>query len=104
MPPQAIVTPARQVVVLPTKRAIVDGSSSTDDENVSQLTYKWEIRKNPIKYEIPTRHSSDPFLALDNLVAGNYIIRLTVTDAKGRKIKCCDLIATFYIYIYVLHK
>ena len=85
-PPQAIVTPTRQVVALPTKRAIIDGSSSTDDEDVSQLTYKWVIRKNPIKYEIPTQHSTDPTLTLDNLVAGNYTIRLTVTDANGRKI------------------
>ena len=86
-PPQAIVTPPTQVVTLPTKKAIIDGSSSTDDEDVSQLTYKWEIRKNPIKYEIPTQHSTDPTLTLDNLVAGNYTIRLTVTDANGRKMK-----------------
>ena len=94
-PPQAIVNPPTQVVTLPTKKAIIDGSSSTDDEDVSQLTYKWEIRKNPIKYEIPTQHSTDPTLTLDNLVAGNYTIRLTVTDAKGRKFKHSDLLQCF---------
>ena len=85
--PQAIVTPSKQVVVLPTNKAIIDGSSSTDHEDVSQLTYKWEIRKNPINYEIPTQHSTDPILTLDNLVVGNYTIRLCVTDANGRKIR-----------------
>ena len=99
-PPQAIVNPPTQVVTLPTKKAIIDGSSSTDDEDISQLTYKWEIRKNPIKYEIPTQHSTDPTLTLDNLVAGNYTIRLTVTDANGRKMKYRYLIRMFYFYIY----
>ena len=100
-PPQAIVNPPTQVVTLPTKKAIIDGSSSTDDEDVSQLTYKWEIRKNPIKYEIPTQHSTDPTLTLDNLVAGNYTIRLTVTDANGKKMKCWYLIGMLYLYIRV---
>ena len=84
-PPVAIVTPRTQVVTLPTKKAIIDGSSSTDDEDVSQLTYKWEIRKNPIKYELPPQHYTDPTLTLDNLVAGNYTIRLTVSDANGKR-------------------
>ena len=97
-PPKAIVTPTTQIVTLPTKKAIVDGSSSTDDEDVSQLTYKWEIRKNPIKYEIPTQHSTDPTLTLDNLVAGNYTIRLTVTDANGKHIKY------YYLSPYLLEQ
>ena len=101
-PPQAIVNPPTQVVTLPTKKAIIDGSSSTDDEDISQLTYKWEIRKNPIKYEIPTQHSTDPTLTLDNLVAGNYTIRLTVTDANGRKMKYRYLIRMFYFYILTI--
>ena len=41
------------------------------------------------------KHSTKPFLTLDNLVAGHYIIRLTVTDAKGRKFKYSDLLHCF---------
>lgn len=43
--PTAVVTPVSQIITLPTRKAIIDGSSSTDDEDVSKLTYKWEIRK-----------------------------------------------------------
>ena len=80
--PIAVVTPVTQTITLPTNKAIIDGSSSTDDENVSELKYKWEIRKNPVAYEKETP-STDSTLTLEDLVAGNYTIRLTVEDAKG---------------------
>ena len=85
-PPKAVVTPVSQIITLPTRKAIIDGSSSTDDEDVSKLTYKWEIRKNPLAYEHEQLQSTDSTLTLDSLVAGNYTIRLTVQDSNGMKI------------------
>ena len=79
--PHAIVVPPTQTITLPTKTAIIDGSSSTDDEDVSKLSYKWELRQGPLAYETPIK-STEATLTLDDLVAGNYTIRLTVTDAN----------------------
>ena len=81
--PHAIVVPPTQAITLPTKTAIIDGSSSTDDEDVSQLSYKWELRQGPLAYEKPIE-STEATLTLNDLVAGNYTIRLTVTDAHGK--------------------
>ena len=51
---------------------------------MSKLTYKWEIRKNPLDYpEENQQLSTDSTLTLEGLVAGNYTIRLTVSDSDG---------------------
>lgn len=78
-PPLAVVKPPTQLVNLPTKKAIIDGSFSTDDSN--DLTYKWELVSAPMSY--PRELPDGPTLALDNLVEGNYTVKLTVTDKDG---------------------
>ena len=86
--PNAVVTPVSQIITLPTRKAIIDGSSSTDDGDVSKLTYKWEIRKTPLDYPSENQElSTDSTLTLEGLVAGNYTIRLTVSDSDGMKIE-----------------
>lgn len=79
-PPKASIIPATQTVNLPTNKAIVDGSGSTDD-STQPLTYAWEIISGPVGYQ-PTLLPS-PTLTLENLIAGNYTIRLTVSDEDG---------------------
>ena len=97
-PPTAIVNPASQTVTLPTKRAIIDGSKSTD-EDTDTLTFKWGLKTGPLAYEKPIE-STQSTLTLEGLVAGNYTIRLTVTDAQGMYTlyECCLQSAiTFYV-------
>ncbi len=64
-PPKAIVQPVSQTVNLPTTKAIIDGSVSSDDSN-TDLKFKWEILNGPVNYqhELP----SEPTLRLSDLV------------------------------------
>jgi hypothetical protein len=79
-PPKAVIAPPTQTVNLPTNKAIVDGSGSTDDSGKLAL-YTWVLDGGPVGYQpdLP----SLPTLSLNNLTAGNYTIRLTVTDEDG---------------------
>ena len=63
-PPKAIVQPVFQTVNLPTTKAIIDGSGSSDD--TADLKFKWEILNGPVNYqhELP----SEPTLTLADLV------------------------------------
>lgn len=71
-PPVAVVTPERQTVKLPNSEAVLDASSSHDDEAVS--TYHWELTQGPLGYE-PSLEDS-PTLQLHNLsLPGNYSFR-----------------------------
>jgi len=79
-PPIAIVVPPTQTVNLPTNKAIVDGSGSTDDSG-SIKTYYWEILSGPVGYQPELEQL--PTLTLSNLTSGNYTIKLTVTDEDG---------------------
>jgi hypothetical protein len=61
---------------LPTKKAIIDASSSTDD--TKELTFKWELISSPLEYQ--KQLPDEPFITLDELVPGNYTLKVTVTD------------------------
>lgn len=76
-PPIAIISPASQVVKLPNTGAVLDGSSSTDDDRV--VSYHWELQQGPIGYQ--PNLVDTPTLQLDNLIAGNYTFKLTVGDS-----------------------
>ncbi|XP_034947675.1 dyslexia-associated protein KIAA0319 [Chelonus insularis] len=76
-PPIAIITPASQIVKLPNTGAVLDGSSSTDDDQV--ISYHWELQQGPIGYQ--PNLVDTPTLQLDNLIAGNYTFKLTVQDS-----------------------
>ena len=79
-PPKAVIVPAIQTVNLPTNKAVVDGATSTDDSGKIG-SYLWVLDSGPVGYQpdLP----SLPTLSLTNLTAGNYTIRLTVTDEDG---------------------
>ena len=79
-PPKAIIVPTTQTVNLPTNKAIVDGSGSTDDSGKIKAYY-WEILSGPVGYQPELEQL--PTLTLSNLTSGNYTIKLTVTDADG---------------------
>ena len=73
--------PPTQTVLLPTTKAVIDASGSTDDTDVKDLTYKWEITTSPVGFqqELPDLQ----LITLENLLAGNYTITVTVTDPDG---------------------
>lgn len=75
--PIAIITPASQVVKLPNTGAVLDGSSSKDDDHI--ISYHWELQQGPIGYQ--PNLIDTPTLQLDNLIAGNYTFKLTVEDS-----------------------
>jgi len=81
-PPKAVIVPAVQTVNLPTNKAVMDGSTSIDDSGQVE-SYTWVVDSGPVGYQpdLP----SLPTLSLTNLTAGNYTIRLTVTDSDGDK-------------------
>ncbi|CAB3383148.1 Hypothetical predicted protein [Cloeon dipterum] len=79
-PPVAIVTPAKQNVKLPISEAVLDASSSSDDEGV--VSYQWELTQGPLGYALAPVDS--PMLQLHNLsIPGEYSFRLTVKDRQG---------------------
>ncbi|XP_015434553.1 PREDICTED: dyslexia-associated protein KIAA0319 isoform X2 [Dufourea novaeangliae] len=75
--PIAIISPASQVVKLPNTGAVLDGSSSKDDDRV--ISYHWELQQGPIGYQ--PNLVDTPTLQLDNLIPGNYTFKLTVEDS-----------------------
>jgi len=79
-PPKAVIVPAIQTVNLPTNKAVVDGATSTDDSGKIS-SYLWVLDSGPVGYQPDLPNL--PTLSLTNLTAGNYTIRLTVTDEDG---------------------
>ncbi|XP_015173738.1 PREDICTED: dyslexia-associated protein KIAA0319 [Polistes dominula] len=75
--PIAIISPASQVVKLPNTGAVLDGSTSKDDDHI--ISYHWELQQGPIGYQ--PNLVDTPTLQLDNLIAGNYTFKLTVEDS-----------------------
>lgn len=45
-PPQIIITPANQTVKLPNTGAVLDASSSTDDDGI--VSWHWELQQGPL--------------------------------------------------------
>merc|ERR1719370_2346122 len=56
-----------------------NGSTSTD--NIKIVSYVWELVSGPVDYQAEFPYS--PSISMTNLTAGNYTIRLTVTDNEG---------------------
>ncbi|KAK3919328.1 Dyslexia-associated protein KIAA0319-like protein [Frankliniella fusca] len=78
--PVVIVTPVSQIVKSPNHGAVLDGSSSTDDEKI--VKWHWELQQGPLDYK--SQLQDTPTLQLDNLYQpGNYTFKLTVTDSDG---------------------
>lgn len=47
--PQVIITPKEQAIRQPTTNAILDGSTSTDDDKI--VSWHWEVVSGPIGYQ-----------------------------------------------------
>ena len=78
-PPRAVIAPLNQTVTLPTSKAIIDGSGSTDDTPLE--SYLWELISGPVGYQPKLDQQS--IITLSNLTVGNYTLKLTVTDKDG---------------------
>ena len=84
--PLAHTTPTLQEIQWPYQStAIIDGSSSTGDEEVQPLKYKWTILERPKAHKLETPQAYKKF-KLTKLIPGNYTIRLTVIDSNGNSI------------------
>lgn len=77
-PPFVIITPKHQVIKLPNNKAILDGSTSTDDDKIE--LWKWELVQGPINYS-PTLQEKPTIELSDLKEPGNYTFKLTVTDS-----------------------
>ncbi|XP_078332823.1 dyslexia-associated protein KIAA0319-like protein isoform X1 [Crassostrea virginica] len=77
-PPVAVINPKEQIVKLPNS-AILDGSDSSDDDKI--VKYLWEEMSGPLQDH--TLQDDKNMLTLKDLVPGNYIFKLTVTDSDG---------------------
>lgn len=78
--PIVIIKPATQIIKSPTNSAILDGSASTDDDQIK--TWRWDLIQGPINYTPVLTETST--LQLTNLtLPGNYQFKLTVTDSDN---------------------
>ncbi|XP_018324122.1 dyslexia-associated protein KIAA0319-like protein [Agrilus planipennis] len=76
-PPVVVITPANQTVKLPNTGAVLDGSSSSDDDGIT--TWHWDLVQGPLGYEPELQET--PTLQLKDLkIPGNYTFKLTITD------------------------
>lgn len=70
--PIVIVTPVSQIVKSPNHGAVLDGSSSTDDQKI--VKWHWELQQGPLDYKFQLQDT--PTLQLDNLYQpGNYTFK-----------------------------
>lgn len=71
-PPIVVITPSSQTVKLPNTGAVLDGSSSSDDDKI--VSWHWELQQGPLGYQPHLQDTST--LQLDNLVVpGNYTFK-----------------------------
>lgn len=72
-PPVAVIKPEIMTVKLPNTGAVLDGSSSYDDDAI--ISYHWELHKGPIGARPQLQDT--PTLQLNNLdIPGNYTFML----------------------------
>lgn len=76
--PEVIITPREQTIKLPTSVAILDGSTSLDDDKI--INWKWELIRGPIGYQ-PKLPETSTLQLTDLTSPGNYTFKLTVTDS-----------------------
>lgn len=78
--PKAIVLPSHQTVKLPNSLAVLDATSSKDDDGI--VKYHWELQQGPLGYQ-PNLTDTQTLQLKDLHKPGNYTFRLTVTDTDG---------------------
>ncbi|KAF7265718.1 hypothetical protein GWI33_020801 [Rhynchophorus ferrugineus] len=62
-PPQIVITPANQTIKQPNAAAVLDASSSTDDDGI--VSWHWELQQGPLGYQPQLKDS--PTLQLNDL-------------------------------------
>ncbi|XP_072383084.1 dyslexia-associated protein KIAA0319-like protein [Diabrotica undecimpunctata] len=76
-PPIIVITPANQTIKQPNSAAVLDASSSRDDDGIA--SWHWELQQGPLGYEPQLKDA--PTLQLNDLTKpGNYTFKLTVVD------------------------
>jgi hypothetical protein len=76
-PPQVVIIPANQTIKLPNTAAVLDASTSTDDDGI--VSWHWELQQGPLGYQPELKDTAT--LQLNDLKKpGNYTFKLTVTD------------------------
>ncbi|XP_013097852.1 dyslexia-associated protein KIAA0319-like protein [Stomoxys calcitrans] len=78
--PQVIITPSEQTIRQPTTNAILDGSTSIDDDKI--VSWHWEVVSGPIGYQ-PKLPEVNTLQLTDLTSPGNYTFKLTVTDTDN---------------------
>lgn len=78
MPPKAVIRPESPVHGIEGTRVILDAGGSIDDDMI--VSYKWTQDEGP---SIPIQAIDTPVLTLDNMVVGNYVFSVVVTDSGG---------------------
>uniref|UniRef100_A0A1A9WUV5 MANSC domain-containing protein n=1 Tax=Glossina brevipalpis TaxID=37001 RepID=A0A1A9WUV5_9MUSC len=78
--PQVVITPREQTIRQPTTNAILDGSTSTDDDKI--VSWHWEIVSGPIGYQ-PKLPDVNTLQLTDLTSPGNYTFKLTVMDTDN---------------------
>ncbi|CAD6999550.1 dyslexia-associated protein KIAA0319-like protein [Ceratitis capitata] len=78
--PQVVIKPKEQTIRLPITNAILDGSTSTDDDKI--ISWHWEVVQGPIGYQPKLPEVN--ILQLGDLNSpGNYTFKLTVSDSDN---------------------
>jgi hypothetical protein len=69
-----------QDILLPTNIVNLDGSASSDPDN-NIISYQWKKIAGPSSFAIVNTNTAQT--QVTNLIEGNYLFELTVTDTKG---------------------
>ncbi|XP_026472813.1 dyslexia-associated protein KIAA0319-like protein [Ctenocephalides felis] len=75
--PIVIITPTSQTVKLPNTGAVLDGSTSFDDDGI--VRWHWELQQGPLGYQ-PNLPETPTLQLSDLTLPGNYTFKLTVED------------------------
>lgn len=78
--PQVFISPKEQLIRKPTSNAILDGSTSTDDDKI--INYHWDVVSAPIGYQ-PKLPETATLQLTDLNAPGNYTFKLTVMDSDN---------------------
>ncbi|XP_036328233.1 dyslexia-associated protein KIAA0319-like protein [Rhagoletis pomonella] len=78
--PQVVIKPKEQTIRQPINNAILDGSTSIDDDKI--ISWHWEVVQGPIGYQ-PKLPEVNTLQLTDLTSPGNYTFKLTVSDSDN---------------------
>lgn len=71
-PPVAIISPLSQTVKLPNTVAVLDGSTSSDDDAI--ISWHWDLQRGPLGYQ-PALDDTSTLELKDLEIPGNYTFK-----------------------------